>query len=207
MNATGRPAEAERYFRRGISLNPNNPEVYHFYGVFLKSQNRFLEAIQQFSTALELAPSHIDARHELMSVFFTRNDTDKLRELAEQTLRIAPGDREAATYLAAMNKGATAQDLAEENARSHRTPEKLLDLSLAYYNAGQYEKSIDAARDALTLRPDYDLAYNNLCAAYNELRQWDKAIAAGEKAVKLNPNNRLAINNLAVARKGRARAR
>ena len=75
-----------------------------------------------------------------------------------------------------------------------------MELSLRYYEAGQYMKSIEAAKEALKLRPDYDLAYNNICAAYNELKQWHSAIEAGERAVKLNPNNQLARNNLAWAK-------
>lgn len=201
MNATGRPAEAEGYFRKAISLDPNNPECYHYYGVFLNNRDRPLEAISQFLKALELAPAHLEARHALMSTYFGRSDTDKLHELAAETLRIAPNDREAAGYLTAVNKGASASDRAEESVRMNRTPENLLNLSLVYYNAREYRKSIEAARAALELRPGYDLAYNNLCAAYNELGQWDKAIEAGEKAVQLNPGNQLARNNLAAARK------
>ena len=81
-----------------------------------------------------------------------------------------------------------------------RTPEYYLALSLNYYNRGQYEECVGAALDALRLKPDYDLAYNNICAAYNKLKQWDRAIEAGEKAVRLNPNNQLAKNNLAWAK-------
>jgi tetratricopeptide (TPR) repeat protein len=69
-----------------------------------------------------------------------------------------------------------------------------------YYQAGEYERSIEAAQEALKLRPNYDLAYNNICAAYNELEQWDRAIEAGEKAVKINPNSQIARNNLAWAK-------
>jgi tetratricopeptide (TPR) repeat protein len=202
--STGRPGDAERYFRNSISLDPNNPSPYYYYGVFLRGQNRPLEAVRNFIKALELAPAHLDARHALMSMYFERNETDKLRELAEQTLLIVNNDREAAAYLDAMSKGASVLDLAEESVRRNRTPESLLNLSLVYYKARQYRKSIEAAREALKLRPDYDLAYNNICAAYNELGQWDKAIKAGERAVRLNPNNQLAVNNLKAARKGRA---
>ena len=58
-----------------------------------------------------------------------------------------------------------------------------------------------AGDHAAGLRPDWDLAWNNVCAAYNRLGLWDEAIAAGERAVQLNPNNPLARNNLAEARK------
>jgi tetratricopeptide (TPR) repeat protein len=84
--------------------------------------------------------------------------------------------------------------------KTHPTPENFLDLSLRYYQAGEFTKCIGAAEEALKLKPDYGLAYNNICAAYNELKQWDKAIEAGEKAVRLIPNNALANNNLAWAK-------
>jgi len=78
-----------------------------------------------------------------------------------------------------------------------------LDLSLHYYNAMQYELCIKAAKQALLLKPGYDLAYNNICAAYNRLKQWDKAIEAGEQGMKLNPNNQLIQGNLAEAYKAK----
>ena len=81
------------------------------------------------------------------------------------------------------------------------TPENVLNASLALYRAGKFEESLAAARYAAGLRPDWDLAWNNVCAAYNRLGLWDEAIPAGERAVQLNPNNPLARNNLAEARK------
>jgi tetratricopeptide (TPR) repeat protein len=73
-------------------------------------------------------------------------------------------------------------------------------LSFRYYKEGQFAKSIEAAEEALKLKPDYGPAYINICAAYNGLKQWDRAIEAGEKAVRLNSNNSLAKNNLAWAK-------
>lgn len=76
-----------------------------------------------------------------------------------------------------------------------------LNKSLEYYNAGNYRKCIEAAETALQLKPDYDLAYNNICAAYNRMQQYDKAIIAGEKGLSINPNNQLLKGNLAEAHK------
>lgn len=81
------------------------------------------------------------------------------------------------------------------------TPESILNVSLALDQSGRFEESLAAARHAVELRPDWDLAWNNVCAAYNRLGRWDEAIAAGERAVQLNPDNQLARNNLAWARK------
>jgi len=57
----------------------------------------------------------------------------------------------------------------------------------------------------LEMKPDYALAYNNMCSAYNALGEWDKAIEAGEKALAIDPNYKLAANNLALARKNKGK--
>lgn len=102
-------------------------------------------------------------------------------------------------HLDAAKSGKFGIETAQQAAKITKSPEYFLNLSLESYNSGQYEKSIKAAEEALMLRPDYDRAYNNICAAYNKVGQWDKAIEAGKKAVELNPGNQLAKNNLAWA--------
>ena len=71
-----------------------------------------------------------------------------------------------------------------------------IDLSLAYYQQGEYEKSIEACKKALTFQPEYASAYSNMGAAYNQLKKWDKAIEACTKALKIDPEHRLAKGNL-----------
>jgi tetratricopeptide (TPR) repeat protein len=74
-----------------------------------------------------------------------------------------------------------------------------IDLSLALFNSQQYQKSVEAAQEALKLEPNSAVAYNNICAANNQLQQWDKAILACQKALIIDPNSALAKNNLAAA--------
>ena len=70
---------------------------------------------------------------------------------------------------------------------------------------GQHREMLDQVLDFFSIKPDYDLAYNNLCAAYNAMGQWDNAIKTGEKGMQINPNNQLLKNNLAQARAGKAK--
>ncbi len=91
-----------------------------------------------------------------------------------------------------------------EAVSKQKTPENYLDLSLRYYEARQFEKSIDASREALKLKPDYAPAYNNICAAYNEQKMWDKGIDACEKGLSINPDNQLMKNNLEWAMRHKA---
>ena len=198
--ATGHPVEAESFFRKAIVSNAGYPGSYFYYARFLKRQGRIDEAIQNLNKTLALVPAHLDARHLLMDIYFERKQFTELASLAQSTLDLAPEDQKAAAYLRATQTGNPFLQIALERVKTHRTPENLLELSFRYYEAGQFARSIDAAEEALKLKPDYGLAYNNICAAYNELKQWDKAIEAGEKAVRLIPNNPLAKNNLAWAK-------
>ncbi|MEO6850047.1 MAG: tetratricopeptide repeat protein [Mucilaginibacter sp.] len=84
-----------------------------------------------------------------------------------------------------------------------QTAESYLNQSLLYYNQRQYELCIAACESALALKPDYDLAYNNLCSTYNRLGMWDNAIEMGEQGLKINPANERLKNNLAEARRGK----
>jgi tetratricopeptide (TPR) repeat protein len=76
------------------------------------------------------------------------------------------------------------------------TAEDYLSLSLQYHRNKQYRECIDAARQALKLKPDYAEAYNNIAAGYESLQQWDEAIQAAQQALKLKPDFELARNNL-----------
>ncbi|MHB8880791.1 MAG: tetratricopeptide repeat protein [Thermodesulfovibrionales bacterium] len=198
--ATGRSAEAEQYFKQALSSGPGYPVSYYYYARFLKNQGRVDEAIVHLHKAQDLASGYLDARHLLMDIYYERSDLVRLRELAGVVLSIAPDDKKAVLYLNTVRQPGPWPGQGRELIAMDKTPEIFLTLSLNYYRTGQFLKSIEAAREALKLRPDYDLAYNNICAAYNELKQWDKAIEAGEKAVQLNPDNQRARNNLSWAR-------
>ena len=71
-----------------------------------------------------------------------------------------------------------------------------LNLSLAFYNAGDFKECIDAANTVLKINPSCANAYNNICAAFNQLKEWDNAVTAGQKGIMLEPNNQLIVGNL-----------
>lgn len=162
--------DAEINFKKAIALGTLIPEAYVFYGKFLLEQNRIADAIPILEQGLKISPKHIQLNN-LLNI--SRPHASGIPPSAEKII----------------------QDL-QASIQEAPTAEKYLDLSLQYYNTGKYQQSIDAAFASLKLKPNYDLAYNNICAAYNRLGLWDKAIEAGKKGLQINPNNALLKGNL-----------
>lgn len=95
--ATNGPAEAERHFRRAISLNSNIAMANFYYGRWLHENRRDREAAAHLVAAIAASPADLEARHLLMRVYQDLAENDSACSLARETLRIAPGDPEAAT--------------------------------------------------------------------------------------------------------------
>jgi protein O-mannosyl-transferase len=85
---------------------------------------------------------------------------------------------------------------AEKLARATPTADSQINLSLAYYQAGNFQGCINSANDALKLRPEDALAYNNIAACQGALSHWDEEIEAAQHALRINPGFELARNNL-----------
>jgi tetratricopeptide (TPR) repeat protein len=81
-------------------------------------------------------------------------------------------------------------------AQTAPTADTYLEASFQAYRQGSFSESITAAREALKLRPDLALAWNNIAASYNALGLFDDGVRAAQEAIRLQPDFPLAKNNL-----------
>ena len=195
--ALGHYADAEAHFRRAISLAPADAQTHFYYGRWLRGKRRTDDAVRELQISAALNSSDLNPKYLLMEIYAEQRAWTQLTKLANGVLAIVPGDAVATGYLKRAQSGGDEVADAQKNAGTRPTPEAYLDLSLRYHQAGKYRESIDAAKQALRLQPDYAEAYNNMAAAYEELSMWDDAIAAAEEAIRLKPDFTLARNNLA----------
>jgi len=195
-SAQQKNSEAEEYFLKALNFDPGNPESYYFYGDFLFKQKRYPEAIEKLKKAISLAPAHLNSRHTLMDTYYETGDLQALRNLCNETLAFFSGDVLSNQYLQIADSGKSKLLLLEEETRQNPSPEKWLTLSLKFYQAGNYQKCVDASMEALKIKPDYAEAFNNICSAYNMLGKYDEAEAACKKALKIKPDFSLAQGNL-----------
>lgn len=162
--------EAEINFKKGISLDSITPEFYMYYSKLLLKRNRITEAKLLADKGLQLSPKHaqlLEHKKELDAV--QTNGEDFAAYEIRKSLAIV---------------------------KSNPTYETYLNLSLLYHNNKQYTECIAACQKALKIKPDYALAYNNICSAYIQLEQWKKAVDAGKKGLAIEPTNKLLIGNL-----------
>ncbi|HVV55940.1 MAG TPA: tetratricopeptide repeat protein [Mucilaginibacter sp.] len=161
-----------------------------------KKYEQCIAAAQQ---ALALRPGYAEAWNNIGSAYIAMQQYDRADSALRKAMVLKPNYELAKNNLAQAKKHYTEPKLLVH----HSTPEDYLNQSLTYFNYRMYDMCIAACESALDLKPDYDLAYNNLCSAYSKLGEWDKAIEAGNKGLKINPNNTLLKNNLAAAIKGK----
>ena len=98
------------------------------------------------------------------------------------------------------SSGKSLLEIEIEKSANYKTPAEFLNLSLMYYNAGNYQGCINAAENALKLKPDYAEAYNNIGSAYNAMNKFEEGAKACEAALKINPTYALAQGNLNYAK-------
>jgi tetratricopeptide (TPR) repeat protein len=154
--------------------------------------------------ALALKPDSALAYNNIGAAYAALAQWDLAQESERAALRVQPGLEIAKNNLAfyERQKAAGAGRPGDKS-----TAEDWLNASLKDSLAGEYEKSIDDAKEALRLRPGYAEAYNNIAFGYASLGKWDEAIGAAEETVRLKPDFQLAKNNLAWARTEKAKAR
>jgi protein O-mannosyl-transferase len=194
--AQGKPADAEQYFLQAINCAPNNGDAYYYYGLFLSEQNRTEQAILNLLTSVKVSPGHLASRRALMKLFADTFRWTELKELAEETLQLVPGDQESLDYMNRARSGASSEEVLRSKAQENKDPAVYLELSLSLYNKGDYKGCIQACEEALKIKPDFAEAWNNICSAYNAMQQWEKGAEACEKALQINPSFERAANNL-----------
>lgn len=203
QNAIGKTEEAEENYKLAIQYGYYSHKPYYFYADFLKKKKRYAEAIQQVLYSQELAPEYVYSFYLLMEIYAAEYEWDKLSIVIQKTLSIYPNDKTAIYYQEIANNRLTQLDVLRTKAKEFPTVDNFLNLSLEYYNVGDYDSCIYASNLILELDPNSVLAYNNICAANNQLRRWDLAIIAGKQGLSIDSESQFLINNLAVSIQGK----
>ncbi len=195
-NAKENNIKAEEYFKKAVKHGENFSNSWFYYGKFLSENSRKNEAIDNLEIAMKLSPYHMGTKYLLMENYLKLEDWDRLQKTASKTLKIYKNDKRAQQFLLASIEKIDQLQIEEREIETNATSEKYINLSVKYYQKKKYIKCIEAAKKAIKLNPNSDIAYNNICSAYNLIGNYSEAIVACNKALKLNHNFDLAKNNL-----------
>jgi len=144
-------------FEKALLLAPDLPEAYNNLGLIYAQQGAHEQAIAAFRTAIELEPGIAATEHNLgASLQATQNYTEAV---GHYQTSLALGGPQINT---------------------------LLNMAIAYYEAGQPKDAEIAAHEALRLTPDLAPAYTVLGAAALDANQPELALSELQRAVDLN---------------------
>jgi len=168
--------------------------------------NRYVDCIISARRAIGLKPNFPTAYNNIGSAFNHLYAYDSAITACNMALQLDPNMQLAKNNLANAMKGKEAQEAKIASIRKistdQPTAENYYNLSVAYYQAWQFDNAIGGAKSALALKPSYVEAYNIICASDNHLGKFAEGKKAAEKALKIEPDNQLAKNNLKWSEEG-----
>lgn len=174
-------------------------------GTVLRHQDRFDEALDEFTESSRLQPSFPETHSQLAYLFYRTDDPDNARAEARTALSIDPANAEAYRYLglalyadghyeAALH--AFEEALSREPAGALANADVYFDVGITYRDQGDPRRAVIAYRHALSLRPDFWEAHSNLGVVLHDEGKLDEAVAEYRAAKRLNPEEASVRNNL-----------
>jgi adenylate cyclase len=178
---------AERAFRRGAELNPNDADIPGHYGLFLAWFGRNEESLAQLERAAQLDPFVLGLNLHWGRVFFFMRDYDRALNQFNKTLELYPGHPRAHEWLgdACEKKGMTSEAITQWTAALNLSGEteqaKILEKTYAALGfeaavRARAEKQLQKLNEK-TSRGEYVPAWNYLTACvrlgdYEEAFTW-----------------------------------
>ena len=97
---TGNRDLAKREFEAELARNPLDFQAHLYFGVLLKEEQQFDEAMQHFTVALGVRPGEVATRYQIASLKLAARDTEGALPLLEDLVKEAPTFLEAHVSLA-----------------------------------------------------------------------------------------------------------
>jgi tetratricopeptide (TPR) repeat protein len=150
----GKLAESETLLRRYLSANPQNADAHYLLGYALFREQKAKDSLDEFTAGAKFRRPRADELKVVAADYVMLNDYSDADKWFTQVVAETPEDADA-WYL----------------------------LGRTRYNEGEFAGAIAAFEHALSLRPRYVEAENNVGLAWKELNDRDRAHAAFQTAI------------------------
>jgi Flp pilus assembly protein TadD len=199
---TGDHVGAERAFRRGLELAPDDAELHNALGWTLFQAGRSREAVIEYERALATDPKHAKAHNNLALALVELGRIEEAADHFETSLGIEP---QAEIYSDLGFALAHLGRSEEARANYHKALELDPNCASAHLNlavdsaqAGNLAEAESHYRQALPGRPSAQ-THNGLGYVLSRQGRTDEAVAEFHKAIEVDPKFTPAYNNLANA--------
>jgi len=187
---TGDQVGAERSFRRGLELAPDDPGLHAALGWTLFQSGRPAEAVTEYRLALAKSPDDAKTHNNLALALVELGDLTGAGEHFTRSLAIEPRCEIYADF-GLLQDLVGREDLARQSyekafALDETCPPARMNLASMLIEDGQYDEAALHYRKALEGKPSA-LAHSGLGYALNQLGRLDEAAAEHEAAVALDP--------------------
>ena len=183
---------AEREFKTALALSPRDAAIHQYFGIFLRTQRRWADAIAQMKEALALNPVSVEATKALGTTYYWAGQNDRAIEQLTRALTLDPTHSQTLDLLADVfaAKGLYVQALDTrrrylETAGAFEAAEALgTDGSEAGYRRGMrrlYRQYLARLEEEATDRNTY-ISPMEFAFTYIAIGDTDRAFAALEQA-------------------------
>jgi Flp pilus assembly protein TadD len=199
---TGDHKGAERAYRRGLELAPENPEMRNALGWTLFQDGRPAEAVVEYERALKANPDHVKSHNNLALALVELGRLEEAAGHFEKSLELEPSAEiysDLGFIMARLGKSDEAlADYRKALELDPKCASAHFNLAVAFAQAGAFEQAESHYRQAL---PGRDTAETHNGLGYVLARQdhTDEAVAEFREAIDLDPHFTPAYNNLAGA--------
>jgi Flp pilus assembly protein TadD len=204
----GQNEEAERWLRRAIGVDAENPEYHYNLGVALQVLGRLEEAITTYKHVLRLQPARAEAHNNLGYASLLQNRLEDAHLSFAEALRLRANYSEAQRNrgeafrrqgLLFLQKGkldeaqgrfelATRDNGEDAEAHNH--------LGVVHRQQKRLDEAVACFYRALALRPEYGSAHNNLGRVCEDRGRLEEAVARYRLALCYAPKDASIHNNL-----------
>jgi type IV pilus assembly protein PilF len=170
-------------------------QAHYKLGISYLNDNQMQLAYIEFQKAVEINPKDKDSYYGLGHVYFTQGKFEEAGEEFKKAIRLDSNFSEAHNYLGTVYERMSQNDEAIKEYKKalenvqYITPHFARhNLGMIYLNAGDFKAAIQQFKEAISVAPDYALAYNGLGQAYYRDGQYKEAVEALNGALKIVPD-------------------
>ena len=199
---TGDHKGAERAFRRGLELNPNDVELHNALGWTLFQDGRSEQAVTEYEHALAVDPKHAKAHNNLALSLVELGELEQAAGHFQKSLAVEPKAEiysDLGFVLARLGKsGEALASYQKALALDPNSPSAHFNLAVTLVQAGKLVEAESHYRRAIPGRPGAETR-NGLGYVLARQGRADEAVEEFRKAIEANPKFTPAYNNLAEA--------